>query len=75
MSKRTIIIFAIAVLAIIAGAASMYFENKKLVDDANDIINGPDEPKQKPEPKPKQKSAPVITDLKEDENGIHREQN
>ena len=66
MSKRTIIIFTIAILAIIAGAASMYFDNKKTVDEANDIING-----EQPEVKPKaeKKAKPVINEVTPPDNG------
>lgn len=73
MSKRTIIIFAVAILAIFAGIASMYFEYKKTIDDANDVIAGTEpEPKAKPEPKPKAKPEPVVNQTTES-NGTGKE--
>ena len=48
MSKRTIIIGVIAILAFIVCIASLYFENRKTVDEAERIINGDDLPPLKP---------------------------
>lgn len=44
MSKRTIIIGVVAVLAIIAALLSMYFEYKGTIDEANKILSGESEP-------------------------------
>ena len=63
MSKRTIILFAVGLLAIAAGVVSMFFEHKKEVDDLNDIIDGI---KPLPEKKPKKDKEQPITIATED---------
>jgi uncharacterized protein YoxC len=57
MKKRTLIIFAVAILAIVAGVVSMYFEYKKTIDEANDIIASTE-----PEIKPKAEKKKVIVE-------------
>jgi uncharacterized protein YxeA len=70
MSKRTIIIGVVAMLAIIAALLSMYFEYKSTIDEANRIINGETEPEPKPKPtKVKAVKVENIEPLRTEENG------
>lgn len=68
VSKRTWIVFGIAIIAILAAFASLYFEKESEIKTLENI--GPDEPEEKPLRVVKSKKTDEVkTDLIPENNG------
>jgi hypothetical protein len=73
VSKRTWILFGIALLAIVAAFASLYFEKEEEIKTLESIDNEPEKTTRIPRKKPEEVKE-VITPLNIDGNGNDTEQ-